>query len=189
MSKLYPFFEHAPNPKISKFCFYRSIHCFLKNLLTQSLYRGRIHHSKTGDYLIIHYRDFKMLGRRRRLKRDINCSIWEKLRWIDYRIYYCENNCSVCAEVNLKEQLSSLRVHVVLKTLKCPGWRCIQNEDGVEINLHGTENYLFSSFCMRNYFVWRTPSSRFAVVDLKVPIAEWSADKNEDVIQSLYIIQ
>ena len=28
-------------------------------------------------------RDFKMLGRRRRLKRDINFSIWEKLRWID----------------------------------------------------------------------------------------------------------
>ena len=28
-------------------------------------------------------RDFKMLGRRRRLKRDINFSIWEKLQWID----------------------------------------------------------------------------------------------------------
>ena len=24
-----------------------------------------------------------------------------------------------------------------------------------------TENYLFSLFCMTNYFVWRTPSSRF----------------------------
>ena len=42
---------------------------------------------------------------------------------------------NVCAEVNLKEQLSSLRVYVVLKTWKCPDWRCIQNEDGVEITL------------------------------------------------------
>ena len=34
----------------------------------------------------------------------------------------------------------------------------------------GTENYLFSLFCLKNYFVWGTPSSRFPVVDLKVPI-------------------
>ena len=54
------------------------------------------------------------------------------------------------------------------KTWKCPDWRCIQNEDGVKITF-GTENYLFSLFCMKNYFVWETPSSKFTVVDLKVP--------------------
>ena len=35
----------------------------------------------------------------------------------------------------------------------CGGnWRCTQNGDGVEITL-GTENYLFSLFCMVNSFV------------------------------------
>ena len=34
----------------------------------------------------------------------------------------------------------------------------------------GTDNYLFSLFCMNNYFLWALPSSRFAVVDLKVPL-------------------
>ena len=64
--------------------------------------------------------------------------------------------------------LVSPRVRPVLKTWKCQDWRCLQNEDGVEITI-GTENYLFSLFCMKNYFVWRRPSSRFAVVGVKVP--------------------
>ena len=45
----------------------------------------------------------------------------------------------------------------------------IQNEDGVEITF-GTESYLFSVFFLVNSFVCRMPSSRFAVVDLNVPI-------------------
>ena len=49
----------------------------------------------------------------------------------------------------------------------------IQKEDGVEITL-GTENYLFSLFCMKNSFVCATPSSRFAFVDLKVSIYVYS---------------
>ena len=45
------------------------------------------------------------------------------------------------------------------------------NEDGVEITI-GTENYLFSSACTNHYFVSTTPSSRLAVVDLKVPFGK-----------------
>ena len=44
----------------------------------------------------------------------------------------------------------------------------MQNEDGVEITLR-TETYLFSLFCMNNFFFWETPSSRFADVGLKIP--------------------
>ena len=69
--------------------------------------------------------------------------------------------------VNLKEQLLLLWVYVVLRT-----WCCIQNEDGVEITF-GTENYLFSLVCMKNSFVWAM--SRFAVVNLKVPIVPMAA--------------
>ena len=58
---------------------------------------------------------------------------------------------------------SSRRVHVVLKTWKCSDWCCIQNEDGVEITLWNWK--LFILFVMlKNFFVWATPSLRFAVV-------------------------
>ena len=65
--------------------------------------------------------------------------------------------CPCVCWFNLKEKLSSLS--------EC---RCIQNEDGVcEVTLW-TKNYLFSLFCIKNYLVSVTPSSKFAVVDLKV---------------------
>ena len=85
------------------------------------------------------------------------------------------NNALVSALVLLKQlqclcwskswvtALVSPWVHTGLKKWKCLDWRCIQNEDGV--------NNLFSLYRMVNSFVWKTPSSRFAFVDLKVLIA------------------
>ena len=93
------------------------------------------------------------LRRRRRLKSDINFNIWEKLYDELTNVF---DTWSLFNDFNL-----------TTTKLVCPGWRCIQNEDGVKLL---KISYSLQLFCMKNAFVWETPSSRFAVVDLKVPI-------------------
>ena len=66
---------------------------------------------------------------------------------------------------------SRLRVRAVLKTWKCPDWRCIQNEGGVEFTFELKIIYPLC-FVRKKSFVRAT--AFIEVVDLKVP-PDWSA--------------
>ena len=56
---------------------------------------------------------------------------------------FCWNDCSIRAEVNVKEQLSPLSE---FRSEDVKMWRCLQNEDGVENTLNGITNYSFTFF-------------------------------------------
>ena len=71
-------------------------------------------------------------------------AIWKSYRW---------------GPLSFQDNLNFLFIYTLNNSSHCPEdvkvgseWCCIQNaEDGVKITL-GTENYLFSFFCMVNYF-------------------------------------
>ena len=78
---------------------------------------------------------------------------------------------SVCAKSILKNSSRCSENVKMLRLALC-----------TELGWCWTENYLFSLFCMKNTLVWKTPSSRFAVEDHKVPISRWGTGANPNPV-------
>ena len=97
--------------------------------------------------------------------------IWTAISWLPYLMFQAYFMTSKMFQFCSNDSIVWAEVYVVLKTWKCL-WRCLQNEDRVEITLMGLQ--IFHPFCFawRFSLFWRPRrrASSFRVVDLKVSL-------------------